>query len=631
MQEIAFGYHNLEWPPAGTAVAGPILWLRGWAVGRAGVDLVDVRIRHEGATHRGILGLPRIDLVAHFGSKRRWLPAEYIIGVPVTSGDIKLVVEFMSVEGAWHPAPPFSFTVTAAGSPPPRVEGRVEASPDGTWTLRDAHHPFHGHLDLPGNHPRWQSGRLELFGWLLDEVAPISTVVATTDLLVFNHLAHSQRDESLARKFPEYRGSLHARLHGGVDWPAGLTSPACLRVYAIGCDGTPTLCFGQRVTAPAGTKNPTLPPVKYVPPTKKFLPEFPSGRPHRILMMVRSLWPADATLRALDLARHLQQRFRWAVRLVATEDGPLREVFFSAGVESLIVDPTSFFTAADGPPAARAFAQLGHQIRWDHLDAVAVFDPSCGWALAHAAERGIPSLFDCNELAPLQADPTAGADVQTRLSEAWRRATAVCFSSQFAARAQAQALAGCPAKIIVHWHTPAPGVAGSASSTRRAHVGLRAADWLHRHHPATAARWEFSQGPATTSVRAELCRLDEKDALPAMVSAPDWDVNGLEFFVGPQFGRGPFRPVLDALAAGIPTVLVDHPLAEEFFGDLRLGKIREDNPMAAAHALLSYESLPDSIVRPSVRASHRARAAHDPSALLPQWVELLCSVAADRG
>ena len=68
MRESATCFHNLEWPAEGACLAGPVVWLRGWVVGKPGHDFGDVRVRHEGLTHLGVLGLPRTDLAAHFGS-----------------------------------------------------------------------------------------------------------------------------------------------------------------------------------------------------------------------------------------------------------------------------------------------------------------------------------------------------------------------------------------------------------------------------------------------------------------------------------------------------------------------------------------------------------------------------------
>ena len=72
MREGPNTFHNVEWPPA-----GPVVWLRGWAVGKPGTSIVDIRARTTTGIHHGVFGLPRTDLAAHFEPGRVWLPAEY--------------------------------------------------------------------------------------------------------------------------------------------------------------------------------------------------------------------------------------------------------------------------------------------------------------------------------------------------------------------------------------------------------------------------------------------------------------------------------------------------------------------------------------------------------------------------
>jgi hypothetical protein len=633
MQETSFCFHNLEWPGCGAVLSGPVLWLRGWAVGKPGTDLIDVRVCHAGAIHRGILGLPRTDLAAHFGSAHPWLPAEFIVGLPVTDGIATITIELMDAHGGWHPLTPVNFTIAAGGQPPPRVEGRLETSPDGTWTVRDAHHPFHGHLDQPGPNPGRFSGRIPVFGWLLDESAPLHAVVATTDTLVFNHLDHSLKDETLARKFPQHQGALHSRLKGLIDYPAGLVEPACLRVYTLAADGSANLCFAQRITARRPVDAPATTHVSSATPliTERTLPALPSGRPRRLLMFVRTLMPADATLRALELAAHLAHSHRWAVRLISTEDGPLRHRFSAADAGSLIVDPSAYFSAADPRDAEQQLQRLGRLIRWDHLDAVAIFDPLCGWALHLAHARGIPTLFDCSETILLQADPTAIPAVQEQMKAAWTSAAAICFNSQTAAFAQSPFLANRPSAIIPDWHSEMLIPAEVGNDTRRAMAPLRAVRELRRHHPSVAARWKFVQGPAMSDAQDKLLRQDEAWHCPALAAAPDWNLAGIDLFLGPLFARGPLKPVLNAVASGIPTVTVRTALTMEIFGRTRLPLVEEGNALALSHALLAFEAIPEQLRRQTADAMRVIRAAHDPKKLIPQWEKLLATVAAARG
>ena len=635
MRESAACFHNLEWPPEGARLAGPVAWLRGWIVGKPVHAFIDVRVRHGGGTHLGVLGLPRTDLAAHFKSARPWLPAEFILGVPVADGPVNVTLEAMDAHGGWHALQTIALTVAPDGTPPPRVEGRLELRPEGTWTVRDAHHPFHGHLDDPGPTPTLAHGRAEVFGWLLDETRPLAAVFATTDILVFNHLAHSLTDEKLAAKVA-HPGATRARLRGPVDCPATLVLPACLRVYAVSPDGSVYLCFAQRIQ-PADRWSSVSPPTTVVDMeiddhpvvTHQPLPALPSGRPRRLLLVVRSLLPNDATLRALDLARHFVSSHRWAARLVAAEDGPLRRDFEAADVESLVVNPGPLFAAGDAPALERALRDLQRQILWQHLDAVAVFDPVCGWAITLARRQGIPVLFDCSDATPVEPDPTASDAVQNLLRDSWRSASAVCFASRSAARAQQGRCGDRPAEMITQWHTPGLPT-NAAADSRTILAPLRTVDWLARQHPATVANWSFRQGPAGQVDAERLAQQDDAFNFRALQRTDDWSVTGAALCLGPLFDRGPLRPVIDAAAAGIPVVAPRLALTEEIFQGTRVQLVDEANPLALAHALLAWEALPASFQREPAATARGFRARHDPAQLLPQWERLLATVAAGK-
>jgi hypothetical protein len=636
MRETPTCFHNLEWPAEGTRLAGPVVWLRGWIVGKPGHDFVDVRVRHAGRTHLGILGLPRTDLAAHFRSPRPWLPAEFIVGVPSADGALALTLEAMDAFGRWHVLQTVALTVAPEGAPPPRVEGRLEEIAGGTCTVRDAHHPFHGHLDEPGPTPRLSAGRARVFGWLLDETRPLAGVLATTDLLGFNHLEHSRDDDALAAKV-RHPGARRARLRGSVDYPATLVEPACLRVYAVSADGSVSLCFAQRLRAlrPAdpGARHPLDDKLSgaagggYAAVAPRTLPELRSGRPRRLLFVLRTLLPDDATLRALDLAAHLTASHRWALRVVSTEDGPLRSDFERAGAESLIVNPAPLFAAADDDAAREALRALEREIRSDHLDAVVAFDATGGWALTLAQRRGIATLFDCVADERIQPDPTALRLVQALLRDGWRGSRAICLSSAAAATAQAETLAGCAVEIIPQWHTP--GVTpGAAAATRVALAPLRTAAWVQRRHPEVAARWTLRQGPATGTEAERLARKDDELAPAGFHRVADWSVEGISLCLGPLFGRGPLRPVLDAIAAGISTVVPATATTTEYFRDTGLPFVGVDNPLALAHALLAADATPDFLRREAAAARETIRARHDPAVLLARWEALLASAIA---
>lgn len=627
MHESPFCFHNIEWPPAGARLAGPVAWLRGWIVGKPGHDFTDVRVRHNGGTHLGVLGLPRTDLATHFGSARPWIPAEFTLGVPVSSGSPELVLEAMDADGRWHDLQHLPLTIAYDGQPPPRVDGRIETRPDGSWTVRDAHHPFHGHLDAPGSTPTLRSGRLPVFGWLLDETRPLAAVLATADGVVFNHLEHSRNDAALAARIAHPRAST-ARLRGAVDFPATASVPACLRMYAVSPDGRVTLCFAGRVQ-PAETAPPSA-PARFLAnaPREQSLPALPSGRPRRLLVVLRSLFPSDAALRVLDIVRHLVVSHRWAARIVTTEDGPLRRDFEAAGAESLVLETGALLAASSADTMQHALHTLERRIRFDHLDAVIVNDAVCGWAMALARRRNIPVLFDCSATDAIAPDATGLPEVQALQREGWQSANLVCFASTTAAAAQHAALAGRPSALVGQWHTPGLMPATPRTGSRVVLAPLRTADWLARRHPAEAARWIFRQGPAVGFDDELLANQDDAAGPAALQHAADWRIDDVALCLGPLFGRGPLRPVIDAAAAGIPVVAPRLPLTAELFAHTRVPLVDPANPLALAHALLAWSAHPDSYQHEATTAAPDFRAAHDPAQLLPRWERLLETVIA---
>ncbi len=131
-------FHQVEWPAPGVRVRGPIVWLRGWVVGQAGHDFHDVRAQCGGQVHLGLLGLPRTDLAAHFKSARRWLPAEFVLGVPLADGAAEIFLEAQDAFGAWHGLQTLTVTVAPDGETSSREAGRLESQTAGSWTRRSS-------------------------------------------------------------------------------------------------------------------------------------------------------------------------------------------------------------------------------------------------------------------------------------------------------------------------------------------------------------------------------------------------------------------------------------------------------------------------------------------------------------
>ncbi len=595
MHESDLCFHNLEWPPPGERVAGPIVWLRGWVVGKSGNFLTDVRVCCATGVHLGVLGLPRTDLATHFKAGRQWLPAEFVVGVPLPAGPAELQIEAIDEHGSWHSLQSLSFTVAADGAVCPRIEGEIVNHPGGSSTVRVPHLPFHGHLDEPEEIPEAKYGRINLFGWLLHETEAVRRVLATTDGLVFNTLESGLTDESLSAKVPEHSGARQARLRGAVDAPPTLPSPCCLRVYAELADGSVHLCFARRLVLnkhqitenTRGRSDPSWPNEEAPAPSRppKAMPPLASGRPRRLLLIVRTLRPDDATLRALDVVRHLATTGQWVTRIVATEDGPLRREFEDGGCPVQIVDPRAYFAATEPTVIETALGALGREIWWRHLDAVVVFDPQSTWARMLAQQHGIP-VFD---------DPAE--------SLAW--------------------FAPGPSLIRDHNADFVAPIRGRAN--HGAGVLLHAVAHLARHHPTLLGGRKVIVAGLRETVEESLFLTDLSVNPAAGLTAGSLPLHAAAV-VCPVLEGHPHRTLLSALAAGVPLITTPSPLLAGIFGPNEVSYIIPGNPLSLAHALVDLLANPAATDRRAEAARRIVVGTIAPAVQLPRWEKRLEAV-----
>lgn len=625
MHENPLCFHNLEWPAPGRHLRGPVVWLQGWVVGKPGHDFCDVRVRTSGQSHLGVLGLPRRDLATHFGSARDWLPAGFVVGVPVTAGATVLSMEAQDSYGQWHPLQELPVTIAVDGEPSPRPEGKLIPRPGGSWTVRSPHLPFHGHLDeTPAG---LIHGRAHIFGWLLHEQQALAAVFATSDLLVFNHLSHHITDDALGGKVPLLPQARHSRLKGEVNVPPSLANPACLRLYAQLADGSVHLCFVQRLAPPPARAAAVAAPTKAGRPAapRRGLPDLPSGRPRRLLLSTLNLWPDDATLRALDVGRYLVATHRWAVRLITTADGPLRGAFEAAGIAVQVVDPLLTFAAGDSAAIEKSIAHLGRQIWWQHLEAAAVFDPGCFWAVTLARHHRLPVLFDCSSDETLGLPHLAPSAVTAAMLSGWKSASLICYPSRASARRQAELLGARPDEIVPHWTSvtaisprqPCVVAPIGGASAHGAAVLLQAGDWLARRHP------EFPWRIAVTDLRSDKAgHLFAQDAAfnrPAIMTLKSVAVTSAAACVCPAFSGHPIRALLDAAAAGVPIVSTFSPAVEDIFSPSEAALVPAGHPLALAHALADLTANPSAAARRAERARTQVLAHHAAPAALARW------------
>ena len=619
-------FHQLEWPAPGARVRGPVVWLRGWITGRPGHDFHDVRAVQGGQIHLGLLGLPRTDLAAHFKAPRAWLPAEFVIGVPLSDGTAEIFLEAQDAFGAWHGVQTVTVTVAPEGEASAREVGRLESRPGGSCTTRGTHLPFHGHLDDPRADITLEQGRAKIFGWLLHDTQKIKTVWATTDLLVFHELEHGVSDDALAAKVPSLPQARHARLRGAVDVPPTLIQPACVRIYAQLADGTVHLCLAQRVTSTAPLAiTPAISAAARPALAGATLTARSSGRPRRLLFCTLNLQRDDSTVRALDLARHLTASAKWAVRLLTTADGPLRDAFEAAGVSVQIVNPQPLFSAATPGAAETALATLGRQIWFKHLDAMAVFDAECLWAARLGRQNQLPVLVDCSSASPLTPS--------TAIFPPGSVASALVFASETAASNHAVVFAGVPAALVPPWHSaelparrsadagpphllvaPVRGTAVHGASTV-----LHAADWLARHHPDFAAQHRLVIAGLRDSLEEQLFIRDAVMNQPALMAIEAVGLDRAAACVCPAFLEHPVRSLLDAAAIGLPIVTTESPALREFFPPQDVGYVAAGNPLALAHALVDLATNPSAANRRAEAAQRHVRAHHAPGPLLLRW------------
>lgn len=274
MQETPHATFHLDSAPTPEKADTPVTW-RGWAVGRGGHFLTDLRVRIGHQTCPGIYGFPRPDLAQFFGEPRPFLLAGFEISVRAPAGDSVAVLEGCTVDCGWvtlaelplrgvGPADSAPAPDTPVITPPElaralrlliqRDDGRPErevateiagALPVPS-VVRYAPLPFHGHLHQPTLLEQAVFGRLIVEGWLFHEAASIRRAAATVDLQAWSVLDYGSELPYVADLFPQHAAARKSRLSGFIDAPANLPQPLTLRVYAELADGTWHLCHVQR-------------------------------------------------------------------------------------------------------------------------------------------------------------------------------------------------------------------------------------------------------------------------------------------------------------------------------------------------------------------------------------------------
>ncbi len=569
MTESPLCFHHVEWPAPGARVAGPVVWLRGWVVGKPGHDLIDVRARTAAGVFLGVLGLPRTDLAAHFAPTRAWLPAEFIIAVSAPDGALHVSLEAQEARGNWVPLQTLDLVIAADGSANPRTEGELVLHAGGGAVTRVPHLPLHGHLDDPVAEPEVRDGALSVFGWFVHDQRRIARVLATLDGRTFSVLASGLTDDVLAQKVPHLPAARHGRVRGTVPFFATHFAPACLRVYVELDDSSVQLALARRIRP---RETPAAPTAEISSLAQAEFPPLPSGRPRRLLIVVRTMRPDDETLRALDVARHLRESGRWVARVIAAEDGAVRARFEASDCAVQLVDLRKL-TAATGIARTAELARLEREIWWRHLDAVALFDPTSEWLAPLAARHGLPVFRDpAARLAWFAPDERLTHDPAAPLLAPIRGLARHGAATLLGAMAD---LAQPPAMIV---------------------SDVRDKEEEHLFRAALAFAPSIRADPAPSACAAVVC---------------------------PAWRDHPVRTLLTAAASGVPIITTPAPQLAATFAHGEMIFFAPDNPLALAHAVLDLQANPSAALRRADAARRVVRAAHDPAKQLPRWVAAL--------
>ena len=469
MPETPTSFSHLESPAPGAALPQGRHRLSGWVWPKAGGVFVDVRARVGVQIFPGIHGLPRADLATHFQTGRAVALAEFYVVVDLMPGPAEVVLEALAIDGTWSAFQTAAYQVASA-SPPTEVAmpsgplrwheyGRAlqillreqRRSPDAPLAdlarqlvaqipyprdLRHPHLPFHGHLDEPAAITRCGFGRAAVLGYLFHETQPITRVLATFDLQVWQTIDHGQASPGPASYYPQFATAKNCSLFGIIDVPAQLPNPVCLRLYAELGDGSLHLCSVQRsrlftnedekapyppkdhasfaaahaalttalqqrqvevvVDAEMHTElarieadfSSRAPP--HLPAAATLLPapaEVERGlwtRSTSVLLVTHNLNLEGAPLFLVDYAGHLAKSGA-TLTVLSPTDGPLRSRFEAFGAQVKLVEVSALFAARAGTAAREALRQIGRDFDFAPFDLVVTNTFTTFWAV-HAAK-----------------------------------------------------------------------------------------------------------------------------------------------------------------------------------------------------------------------------------------------------
>ena len=342
--------------------------------------------------------------------------------------------------------------------------------------------PFHGALEEPLADGWLRYGRLSMSGWLTHRDQPIRRLTALIDPLQEGILLHGlKRDDVIQPEFADLPGKNHSAFLGHTDLPADTSTPALLKIFAELANGEKHLAFAQRFTPHivSGTEI-ALPPLsrrtflrasrallgsvrRHGLPRSRWLanlaalqvawsaykaeapvhrsrlrlaPSTPvdlaASGPLRVWLVTHNLNFEGAPWFAFELARHLAGRPGVTIQILSPHEGPLRQVFESAGLPVQVVDVENAFNAASPEEFNRLLGASTSALPWADVDLVIGNTMVAFWAVQAARAAGKPSLLYVHESASIRRffSPLIKPSLFTVVENAFRRATRVVFTAE---------------------------------------------------------------------------------------------------------------------------------------------------------------------------------------------------------
>jgi len=338
--------------------------------------------------------------------------------------------------------------------------------------------PFYGALEEPRATGWLRYGRLSLTGWLAHRTLKITRVTALADAVQESILRHGLPRPDVGEIFPDLPDRAHSLFGGHVNLPANQSAPALLKIFAELEDGGKHLVFAQRfVPRVIAGGDVTLPPLsgatfaralwalrgaarRYGLPAGDWrqtaaatraawahyraeAPGQPQRRPLRaapamarpafplrVLVATHNLNLEGAPWFIFELARYLAAQPGLTVRVVSSQEGPMRGIFAAAGIPVEVIDlSTAFRAPTPGEFHRRLQAAAGPAA--SGCDLVIANTVVSFWAVHLARAARQPSVLYVHESTPVRRsfEPILTPALMPLVEEGFRFADRVVFTA----------------------------------------------------------------------------------------------------------------------------------------------------------------------------------------------------------